>query len=138
MYQNGIIDKPTAEYLLPPSKVRTQEMYFLKKIHKTPHADRPIVSGCHGPTEKISAYMDHWLQPLAQSLPSYIRDSKTFINLIEATPLPQDCILCTLDVTSLYTNIPTDDGINAALETLESHTVADPTQPPIQWLGALL
>ena len=36
MYQEGHIDKPTAEYLLPPPMVRTQEMYFLKKIHKNP------------------------------------------------------------------------------------------------------
>ena len=28
MYQEGHIDKPTAEYLLPPPMVRTQEMYF--------------------------------------------------------------------------------------------------------------
>ena len=34
MYQEGHIDKPTAEYLLPPPMVRTQEMYFLKKLHK--------------------------------------------------------------------------------------------------------
>ncbi len=76
MYQDGWIDKNTAEYLLPPNPVRTQEMYFLTKIHKNPHSERPIVSGCNGPTERVSAYMDHWLQPLAQSLPSYIKDSK--------------------------------------------------------------
>ena len=69
MYQEGHIDKPTAEYLLPPPMVRTQAMYFLKKIHKNPPTARPIVSGCDGPTERISAYLDHWLQPLAKSLP---------------------------------------------------------------------
>ena len=40
MYQEGHIDKPTAEYLLPPEMVRTQEMYFLKKIHKNPPSAR--------------------------------------------------------------------------------------------------
>ena len=79
MYQEGHIYKPTAEYLLPPQMVRTQEMYFLKKIHKNPPSARPIVSGCDGPTEKISAYLDHWLQPLAKSLPSYIKDTKEFV-----------------------------------------------------------
>ncbi len=121
MYQDGVIDKTTAEYLLPPSQVRTQEMYFLTKLHKTPYSERPIVSGCNGPTEKVSAYMDHWLQPLARSLPSYIKDSKAFINIIESTPLPKDCILCTLDVSSLYTNIPTEDGIDAAYPSGISH-----------------
>ena len=42
--------------------VRTQEIYFLKKKHKNPLSARPIVSGCDGTTEKISAYLDHWLQ----------------------------------------------------------------------------
>ena len=86
-------------------------MYFLKK----PTA-RPIVSGCDGPTERISAYLDHWLQPQAKSLPSYIKDTKDIIKYIESTNLPKHCILCTLDVSSLYTNIPTDDGIYAALQ----------------------
>ncbi len=55
MYQDGIIDHRTAEYLLPPNPVRTQEMYFLTKLHKNPYSERPIVSGCNGPTEKVSA-----------------------------------------------------------------------------------
>ena len=136
MYQNGIIDQKTAEYLLPANPVRTQEIYFLTKIHKNPFSERPIVSGCKGPTEKISAYMDHWLQPLAQSLPSYIKDSKSFINLIESIPLPPDCILCTVDVSSLYTNIPTEEGISAALRALESHD--NQACPPINHLSRLL
>ena len=57
-------------------------MYFLKKIHKNPPSARPIVSGCSGPTERISAYLDHWLQPLAKSLLSYIKDTKEFIKYI--------------------------------------------------------
>ena len=130
MYQEGHIDKPTAEYLLPPPMVRTQEMYFLKKIHKNPPSARPIVSGCSGPTERISAYLDHWLQPLAKSLPSYIKDTKEFIKYIESTKLPKDCILCTLDVSSLYTNIPTEDGIYAALQAIENWENKDPLCPP--------
>ena len=89
LYQDGVLDKKTTEYLLPPNPVRTQEMYFLTKIHKNPYSERPIVSGCNGPTERVSAYMNHWLQPLAQSLPSYIKDSKSFISMIESTPSPR-------------------------------------------------
>ena len=60
MYQEGAIDPPTKEYLTlktnPPP--RTQQMYFLKKIHKNPISVRPIVSGCGGPTENISQLID--------------------------------------------------------------------------------
>ena len=138
MYQEGHIDKPTAEYLLPPQMVRTQEMYFLKKIHKNPPSARPIVSGCGGPTEKISAYLDHWLQPLAKSLPSYIKDTKEFVKYIESTKLPKDCILCTLDVSSLYVNILTEDGIHAVLQAIKNWKNKDPSCPPTSWLKSLL
>ena len=113
-------------------------MYFLKKIHKNPPSARPIVSGCDGPTEKISAYLDHWLQPLAKSLPSYIKDTKEFVKYTESTKLPKDCILCTLDVSSLYTNIPTEDGIHAALQAIENWENKDPLCPPTNWLKKLL
>ena len=36
---------------------------------------------------------------------------------IESTKLPKDCILCTLDVSSLYPKIQTEDGIYAAITT---------------------
>ena len=138
MYQEGHIDKPIAEYLLPPPMVRTQEMYFLKRIHKNPPTARPIVSGCDGPTERISAYLDHWLQSLAKSFPSYIKDTKEFIKYIESTKLPKDCILCTLDVSSLYTNIPTEDGIYAALQAIENWENKDTLCPQTSWLKKLL
>ena len=32
-----------ANFYTQPSGTRTQEMYFLKKVHKTPHRIRPIV-----------------------------------------------------------------------------------------------
>ena len=113
-------------------------MYFLKKIHKNPPTARPIVSGCDGPTERISAYLHHWLHPLAKSLRSYIKDTKEFIKYIESTKLPNDCILCTLDVSSLYTNIPTEDGIYAALQAIENWENKDPLCPPTSWLKKLL
>ena len=53
----GYIDSYTHAYLRPGSKVRTQRMYFLKKLHKNPHGIRPIVSGCSGPTERISSFI---------------------------------------------------------------------------------
>ncbi len=81
--------------------------------------------------------MDHWLQPIAQSLPSYLKDSKDF-SIIESTPLPKDCLLCTLDATSLYTNIPTDDGIQAVRRALQQKTTPDPSRPPLDNLINLL
>jgi len=54
--------------------------YELTKIHKPAPVGRPIVSGCDGPTERISAFVDYLLQPIAQIQPSYPKDTTDFIN----------------------------------------------------------
>lgn len=104
MHQKGFIDHHTRDYLLLEEPVRTQHIYFLKKLHKNPIKVRPIVSGCSGPTEKLSEFMDHHLKPLVRETKSYIRDSKSLISILEGKTLPHDIILATIDVKSLYTN----------------------------------
>ena len=45
-------------------------------------------------------------------LPSYIWDTTAFINSLQGLPpLPSECPLVTLDIFSLYTNIPHQEGI---------------------------
>ena len=49
-----------------------------------------------------------------ESLPSYIRDTSDFISKIHGLKdIPETAFMVTLDVTSLYSNIPHDDGISA-------------------------
>ncbi len=92
---------------------RTQQMYFLKKIHKSPTAVRPICSGCGGPTEKISKLVDHYIKPFVPQIKSYIRDSGHLIEILEKTTLPKNCCIGTIDIKSMYTNIPHEEGIKA-------------------------
>ena len=81
----------------------------------------PVVSSVECHTSKISKFVDHYLQPHAKSLPSYIKDTSDFINRINETKdVNKDTILVTLDVKSLYTNIPNHEGIEAAKSALIS------------------
>lgn len=117
----GYLNKNMEVYLThkKPQDVRTQLMYFIKKLHKGPHEVRPIVSGINGPTERMSAFIDYFIQPLASSVPSYIQDSADLIRKLEnLPPLPPDVILASVDVTGLYTNIPQDEGICSVLKHL--------------------
>ena len=120
MFQNGEIDLSVKQYLTDLS-CRTSQLYLLPKIHKNknPPPGRPIISGMGSPTEKISQLVDHFLNPPNSELPSFVKDTTHFLQLLEGLgDLPDDTLLVTLDVTSLYTNIPNDEGIQAARETL--------------------
>ncbi|KAL5514947.1 hypothetical protein EMCRGX_G000042 [Ephydatia muelleri] len=85
LHNTGRLTGEQYKYCSPPPKVRPGRLYFLKKIHKRPHGIRPIVSSCANATEKTSQFVDIFLQPMAKSLPSYIRDSTDFL-----TPHPRE------------------------------------------------
>ena len=95
--------------LTPP---RIPMFYTLIKIHKPTSVGRPIISGGDGLTEKLSCFVDKIFQPIAQQQKSYLKDTTDFINFIEETKLPKGVILVSMNATSLYTNIPQEEGIN--------------------------
>jgi len=75
------------------------------------------VASYNSVTERISAFLDDKLQPIVKQLPSYVQDTNHFLELLSKVPqpLPPNTTLVTIDVTSLYTNIPHAHGL-AALE----------------------
>ena len=72
-------------------------------------------------------------------LPSYIRDSKHFLQLLESLPsLPENAILVNADVTSLYTNIPHEEGIESVLHYRKLHAnTLPPGTPSLHAIGVL-
>ena len=65
--------------------------------------------------------MDHYVKLHAVAVPSYIKDTADFINKInEAENIAEETFLVTLNVKSLYTNIPNHEGIDDAGEVLNS------------------
>ena len=104
--------------LNPP---RIPEFYTLTTIHKPTPVGRPVVSGSGGPTERISCFVQSLLQSIAKKQESYIKDTTHFINFVENTPLPDNAILVSLDVCSLCTNIPQNEGINIVCQYYEEH-----------------
>ena len=80
--------------------------------------------------------MDEFLRPLAQALSSHIRDTTDFIiRLKNLDRVPENSILATSDVSSLYTNTDTDDGL-AIIE--EELTKTRQTQPSAKTPTCLL
>ena len=79
LYDGQFIDETTMEWLLQtPKPPRVPEFYTLTKIHKPKPVGR-LISGCDGPTERISAFVDKLIQPSAKIQKSYIKDTTDFI-----------------------------------------------------------
>ena len=66
----------------------------------------------------VSDIEDNWMKQYSQS---YIRDSSHLINILNNLTMQCRMLLCTLDITSLYTNIPHNEGIQSIKETLAIH-----------------
>ena len=117
------IEEDTYNYLVP-HRSRPARFYILPKIHKNKDnpPGRPIVSASSHPTECISEFVDYQLNPLVPKLPSYIKDTTHFLQKLDSLPELPDSCLVTLDVSSLYTNIPLKEGIHTCRKALESGT----------------
>ncbi|CAH3019778.1 unnamed protein product, partial [Porites evermanni] len=138
LHQGNHIDAMTKKWLSQtPSPPRIPLFYTLTKIHKPVLTGRPIISGCDGPTERISSFLDHILQPIAKVQKSYLKDTTQFINFIEKRKVPNNAILVSMDVTSLYTNIPQEEGLNTVCKAYEAFYKND-TPIPTNSLRSLL
>ena len=136
----GDLPKDTLDYFLVKDPIFAfARLYLLPKIHKRLHdvPGRPVISNCGYYTENISSFLDYHLQPLAQKVKSYIKDTNHFLNRLSSLgKLPQGAILCSVDVVGLYPNIPYSEGLTSLRRVLElrdnkqisSHTLVEPAE----------
>ena len=117
LHENGLLSKSYYKFCLPPEDYRTSLMYFLIKLHKNPHSYRPICLCVNSATSK---FLDYWIKQAVILLPSYISDSTHFIKTTEGRTFEKNILLCSIDITSMYTNIPTDEGNWASIRTLKT------------------
>ena len=106
----------------------------------TGNPGRPVVSSVNYHTYTISKYVDFHLQPIVKNIPSYVRDTTDFLQKLDKLKkIPNDCLLVTLNVKSLYTNIANNEGVKAVREAYDHHpnkTVA--TKVIITFLSLIL
>ena len=99
--------------------------YLLPKIYKRMYGipGRPVISNCGIYTENISAFLDHQLKSVAMEVKSYIKDTNDFLKKLRDLPdLPQDSIICTIDVVGLYLSIPKKEGLRFLRNILEKRS----------------
>ena len=124
VFVDGYIDEKTLDYLLVNSNPRAGCFYLLPKIHRKGCLGRPVISGCGTSTERISEFVDSNIKHLVPEIPSYLRDTKHFLQVLgEVGTLLEGAILVTADVVGLYLHIPHEEGLSTFREALMKSTV---------------
>ena len=74
--------------------------------------------------ENLSAFTEFYLQPLAQKLPSFIKDTTDLLNKIEhlntSVPFPTSTLLVSWDMVSMFPNIDNKLGLFASRKALNA------------------
>lgn len=92
-----------------PKVSQIPQFYGIPKIHKKFTKLPPmhsIVSQTLSIPKPTAEFIDHILQPLARSYPDYLHNSTSFVNIHQDLQTPDNCILVTIEVSSLYLSIP--------------------------------
>ena len=109
----------TAKSLLE-EKIKTPEFHLLPKIRKANNPGRPVIISVNCHTSRISEFVDYHLQPEIKKLKSYVKGITDLIKKVEAIDhASDDSYLVSLDVSSLYINIPHKEGIEAVKQKLK-------------------
>ncbi|KAJ1166052.1 hypothetical protein NDU88_006462 [Pleurodeles waltl] len=121
--ESGLIEWEEDQFLKVEFPI-TAAIYFLPKLHKNAKnpPGRPIVSSMGSLLENVSKYVDHFLRPFVEALPSYIKDTREFLRTINGTGWEKDFLLLSLAVDSLYTCIPPEKGIEAVRHCLRARS----------------
>lgn len=113
---NNYIDNITYKKLISYNGL-APKIYGLPKLHKNGIPLRPIVASYMSPVYKLSKFLSNILINITEKNQYRIKDSWTFKKFIDNITLPKEHVFFSLDVVSLYTNIP----IELALQAIEKY-----------------
>ena len=103
-------DRRLFPFLLDKQKTtRTPRFYGIPKIHKKYSKIpplRPIVSQLASLLSASAKLLDYVLQPIASIYPDYLHNSTALLTALQDFHIPENAILVTIDVASLYPSIP--------------------------------
>ena len=153
MVQKDEIPLKVAEFL-KGGQCEVSKFYHILKTHKIPSTiDNPtewltengfpirgIVSGIGTPTERLSGFVDYFLQPGMQNLDTFLKNGKHTLKVIEeindqieAEDLNMEGVaLVSLDVEAMYNNMTQELGTGASREFLDNRIFqGDGKLPPV-------
>jgi hypothetical protein len=111
------IDKKLCKKLfLKTNDCTLGKMRILPKLHKSKFGLRPIINSSNHPTAKLCKLIEIILSPHIKKLPSYIQDSQNLIQDCYKLNIPNDSLLVSADIESLYTNIKLNHAIDILID----------------------
>ena len=102
-------------------------LYGLPKVHKNASDPplRPIVSMSGTVTHSIASYINDLIRPYINSK-YIIRSSDEFLAAFKDVKLSGNNVLCSLDVESLFTNVPVNETIDIIINHVYNHATIPP------------
>ena len=100
--------------------VSTAYQKYTKTFHISPLV-RPIVSQSSSLLCSTAQFIDYVLQTVARSYPDYLHNSTELTLTLQDLHVPDDAVLVTIDVTSLYPTIPQAQCLNVIYEEVHIH-----------------
>lgn len=98
------------KFKVMPHRYNAARLYALPKLHKSPLSYRPIISGIGTPTAILSKFLANSFSPLLKFIPHTVLNSTVFVEKIRTLDFT-DKIMISLDVKSMFTNIPINEAL---------------------------
>ncbi|CAH8568118.1 unnamed protein product [Dicrocoelium dendriticum] len=120
--QENAIDSVVFEYTRPSGTV-IPRLYGLPKVHKEGLPLRPILDMCDSPYHSTAKWLAKLLEPIRKVLSKHsLRDTFSFVDSISHMQLTGRKMF-SLDVVSLFTNVPLEETIDYLCDAVRLHHV---------------
>ena len=92
--------------------INIQNSEYVEVLNPEDLKGRPISGGPESPTQRLSNLIEILLKPLVPTLKTYIKDDWDFLRKLPSK-IPYQSTMYSCDISSLYTSIPTELGLEA-------------------------
>jgi hypothetical protein len=118
LVKNKQLPKDVQDDVRPVGSQRPR-LYGLPKTHKLGTPLRPILSMTGSVQHKLARWLTRLIQPVLEFYSTHcLKDSFTFAETMRETAVDSECLMCSFDVSSLFTNVPLDETIQICADKL--------------------
>ena len=108
---------------LRPSGLNIPRLYGLPKVHKPRVPMRPMLDMSNSPYHQLAKWLAKIIEPVRRKVATHsLKDVFEFIDKVKDIEVSNKTMM-SLDVTSLFTNVPLMETIDYILESITSHNM---------------